>query len=151
MTDKKRSAFGRYLHRETKWQLAARARIEARGPSFMGMSVANGVITYGVQKQSAAGVVATVETIGAISQRTSGKRVVLGGVVGAIAGGPLLAGAGLLVGGALKKAQDDRELYLVVQGASETWMVHIDAGLQLAAIRFAGQLNAAGAVPADPQ
>lgn len=72
----------------------------------------------GDTEQALTGLHATVEATGAVTRRTTATRV--------IAGGALFGPAGAIVGAVARKREDQRELYLHIDGPDHYWVEAVD-------------------------
>lgn len=103
------------------------------------MSLVDGVLTHfeGFRKTTkpVTGVTATVDVSGAVNRRITATRAGAGFVLA----GPI----GALVGAAARKKQDDREMFLLVEGPDFAWVEPVAAKHHAAARQFAAQINTA--------
>lgn len=97
------------------------------GDKFAGVAIKGDQITYKRESMPLAGAHATVDTAGSIDRRLSATRVVLTG------------GLGLF----WKKKQDNREVYLLIEGEGNAFVVKVDPDDGEAARKFAAKINVA--------
>lgn len=92
-------------------------------------------ITRGDERQSLDGIRASVEATGQVTKRTTATRVIGGMIVG---GAP-----GAIVGAIARKRQDERELYVHVEGPDFYWVESIDPKLGAEARQFVAEIQTA--------
>ena len=95
--------------------------------NFAGMALGADTISLDGETRSLAGVTATLDVSGNINRRITATRLVATGVLAL----------------AWRKAQDDRELWLLVDGPDFQWVMRIAAKGEAAARAYAARINTA--------
>lgn len=113
----------------------ADARIAERtGRGCAGVYLDGREIVWGAERRPVTGVTATVDTAGNINRRVTATRLVAVGVFAL----------------ALKKKQDDREVFLLIDGPDFQWVVDVDPKKAAEARKFAARVNTAGRFAGGP-
>ena len=110
-----------------------RAQFLSAHHSFSGITVAGSLIFLGDLSQPVAGVMASFETAGEISERSTLTR--------AAAGGLLFGPAGMITGAMLRKKVDRREFYISIDGPEQFWVAPVSPAFGLQARQFVGWVN----------
>ncbi|MCR2812774.1 DUF2510 domain-containing protein [Microbacterium sp. zg.Y1090] len=101
--------------------------------TFAGLTVSGEWIFCGDLSQPVAGAIASFETAGEISERSTLTR--------AAAGGLLFGPAGMITGAMLRKKVDRREFYISIDGPEQVWVAPVDPAFGLQARQFVGWVN----------
>ena len=102
---------------------------------FPGLRFDADTATYQGVTQPIAGASAVVDSAGALSRRPTLTRVALGGILA----GPL----GAIGGGLLQKKNDDRQVFILIDGSKAAWAVPVKPDQLGDATRFAALFNTA--------
>lgn len=105
----------------------------AKSQGVGGLWIDGDTLHFEGQSQPVIGVTATVDAEGAVDRRTTVTRL----AVGAVAGGL----AGVVAGGFLKKKNDNRSLFITVDGADFQWSVSVPPKDTKAAHKLVAQIN----------